>query len=239
MSTPHIESNKEDVAKTVLMPGDPLRAKYIADHFLTDVKIINKVRNMCAYTGYYNNKLVTVFPSGMGIPSMGIYAYELYNIYDVEEIIRIGTSGSNNKNLGLLDVILASSSYSLSNFPDLFDGDKINIIEADKELNKRIKEAALSNNINIEEGTIITSDVFDPYIDFSKYIKRYPTNIDFLAIEMEAFSLFYLAKKFNKKASCLLTIVDIIGQKNEESLSSEDREKSLNDMIKIALDSIK
>ena len=103
MATAHIESKKEDIAKTVLMPGDPLRAKYIADNFLTDVKIINKVRNMYAYTGKYKGKLVTIFPSGMGMASMGIYAYELFNIYDVSTIIRIGTSGSNNKELELDD----------------------------------------------------------------------------------------------------------------------------------------
>lgn len=237
MATAHIESKKEDIAKTVLMPGDPLRAKYIADNFLTDVKIINKVRNMYAYTGKYKGKLVTIFPSGMGMASMGIYAYELFNIYDVSTIIRIGTSGSNNKELELLDVVLATNAYSLSNYPELFDGDKINLVDASKETNDRIKSSALTNNINVKEGTIITSDIFDPYVDFSKYIKNYPTNMGFLAMEMEAFCLFYLAKKFNKKASCLLTIVDIIG-KDAKHVSSADREKSLNDMIKVALDSI-
>lgn len=237
MATAHIESKKEDIAKTVLMPGDPLRAKYIADNFLTDVKIINKVRNMYAYTGKYKGKLVTIFPSGMGMASMGIYAYELFNIYDVSTIIRIGTSGSNNKELELLDVVLATNAYSLSNYPELFDGDKINLVDASKETNDRIKSSALTNNINVKEGTIITSDIFDPYVDFSKYIKNYPTNMEFLAMEMEAFCLFYLAKKFNKKASCLLTIVDIIG-KDAKHVSSTDREKSLNDMIKVALDSI-
>lgn len=237
MATAHIESKKEDIAKTVLMPGDPLRAKYIADNFLTDVKLINKVRNMYAYTGKYKGKLVTIFPSGMGMASMGIYAYELFNIYDVSTIIRIGTSGSNNKELELLDVVLATNAYSLSNYPELFDGDKIKLVDASKETNDRIKSSALTNNINVKEGTIITSDIFDPYVDFSKYIKNYPTNMEFLAMEMEAFCLFYLAKKFNKKASCLLTIVDIIG-KDEKHVSSADREKSLNDMIKVALDSI-
>ena len=105
MSTAHIEAEKNDIAKKVLMPGDPLRAKYIADNFLIDVKIVNKVRNMYAYTGFYKGEKITVFPSGMGIPSMGIYAYELFKIYDVDEIIRIGTSGSFNKDI-LLYIIL-------------------------------------------------------------------------------------------------------------------------------------
>lgn len=238
MPTTHIEAEQSDIAKIVLMPGDPLRAKYIADKFLKDVKIVNKVRNMYAYTGYYGDKKVTIFPSGMGIPSIGIYAYELYHFYGVEEIIRIGTSGSNNQELNLLDIVVASSSYSLSNYPKLFDGDEIHLIDANKNLNQRIKAAARRNNIRIKEGMIITSDIFDPYIDFSKYIKNYPENMRFLAMEMEAFGLFYLAKKLNKKASCLLTIVDMIGKEKKESISSEDREKSLDQMIKVALESI-
>ncbi|MDO5003623.1 MAG: purine-nucleoside phosphorylase [bacterium] len=236
MPTAHIEAKKEDIAKKVLMPGDPLRCKYIADNFLTDVKIVNNVRNMTAYTGFYNGEKITVFPSGMGIPSVGIYSYELYNIYDVEEIIRIGTSGSNNKNLKLLDVVLADSAYTMSSFPKAFDGDNINYIESDKKLNQKIIETAKAKNINLNVGPIITSDIFDPYIDFTKYIKNYDSNIDYLALEMEAFGLFYIAKKFNKKAAALTTIVDIIG--THESISSSDRQNSLNDMIKLALDAI-
>lgn len=238
MPTTHIEALREDIAKTVLMPGDPLRAKYIADKFLKNVKIVNQVRNMIAYTGDYKGKKVTIFPSGMGIPSIGIYAYELFKMFEVEEIIRIGTSGSNHQSLNLLDVVVADSAYSLSNYPKLFDGDEIHLIEADKSLNQRIKNAATRNNINVEEGCIITSDIFDPYVDFSEYIKLYPKNKEFLAMEMEAFGLFYLAKKLNKKASCLLTIVDIIGKKDQKSISSSDREKSLDQMIMIALDSL-
>ncbi len=236
MPTAHIEAKKEDIAKKVLMPGDPLRCKYIADNFLADVKIVNNVRNMTAYTGFYNGEKITVFPSGMGIPSVGIYSYELYNIYDVEEIIRIGTSGSNNKNLKLLDVVLADSAYTMSSFPKAFDGDNINYIESDKKLNQKIIETAKAKNINLNVGSIITSDIFDPYIDFTKYIKNYDSNIDYLALEMEAFGLFYIAKKFNKKAAALTTIVDIIG--THESISSSDRQNSLNDMIKLALDAI-
>lgn len=236
MSTAHIEANMEDIAKKVLLPGDPLRCKYIADNFLTDVKIVNNVRNMTAYTGFYNGERITVFPSGMGIPSVGIYAYELYNIYQVEEIIRIGTSGSNNKDLDLLDVVLAESSYSISSFPKAFDGDDINYIESDKELNNKIINSAKNNNIELKVGSIITSDIFDPYIDFEKYIKNYSSDVNYLAMEMEAFGLFYIAKKFNKKASALMTVVDIIGK--DQSISSEDRQNSLNEMIKIALDAI-
>lgn len=236
MATAHINANKEDIAKTVLMPGDPLRAKYIADNFLVDVKIVNTVRNMYAYTGYYNNKLVTIFPSGMGIPSIGIYAYELYKFYNVEEIIRIGTCGANKRDAELLDVVLATSSYSLSNYPKLFGNDDINEVDANKELNNRILLSAKENNIKLTTGKIITSDVFDPYLDdFDNYINKYPKE-EFVAMEMEAFCLFYLAKKLQKKAACLLTIVDVIGK--ELSATSDEREKSLKNMIKVALDSI-
>ncbi len=236
MATVHIEANKDDIAKTVLMPGDPLRAKFIADNFLTNVKVVNTIRNMNAYTGYYNNKKVTIFPSGMGIPSIGIYAYELYKFYNVEEIIRIGTCGTTKQDLNILDVVLAISSYSLSNYPKLFDNDIINEISSDVELNNRIKISAKNNNINLISGEIITSDIFDPYLDnFDRYISNYPDK-EFVAMEMESFCLFYLAKKLNKKASCLLTIVDIIGK--NISVDSSDREKSLKNMIKVALDSI-
>lgn len=236
MPTAHIEAKIDDIAKKVLLPGDPLRCKYIAENFLTDVKIVNNVRNMTAYTGFYNGKKITVFPSGMGIPSVGIYSYELYNVYGVEEIIRIGTSGSNNKDLELLDVVLADSSYSISSFPKAFDGDNINYIESDKELNDKIINSAKNNSIDLKVGPIITSDIFDPYIDFDKYIKNYSSEVNYLAMEMEAFGLFYIAKKFNKKAAALMTVVDIIGK--EQSISSEDRQNSLNEMIKIALDAI-
>ena len=236
MPTAHIEAKEEDIAKKVLLPGDPLRCKYIAEHFLTNVEIVNNVRNMTAYTGFYKGERITVFPSGMGIPSVGIYAYELYNIYHVEEIIRIGTCGSFNQNLKLLDVVLAESADSISSFPKAFDGDDIHHIESNQELNHKIIDSAKNNHIDLKVGPIITSDVFDPYIDFEKYIKNYSSEVDYLALEMEAFGLFYIAKKFNKKASALMTIVDIIGQK--QAISSEDRQNSLNEMIQIALDAI-
>ena len=237
MPTVHIESKKEDIAKKVLMPGDPLRCKYIADNFLSNVKVVNTVRNMIAYTGEYNGKKITIFPSGMGIPSIGIYSYELYKFYDVEEIIRIGTCGTMNQKMNVLDVVLASEAYSLSTFPKAFDGDIINHIESNSSLNNTIELVAKKQNINLVKGPIITSDIFDPYIDFSKYIKNYSADIEYCALEMEAFGLFYIAKKLGKKASALMSVVDIIGKK-ELSVSSEDRQNSLNDMIKIALDAI-
>ena len=135
MSTIHIGSNENEIAKTVLMPGDPMRAKMIAEKYLKDAKLVNTVRGMTAWTGYYKDKLVTVFPSGMGMPSMGIYSYELFNFYGVEKIIRIGTCGANNPSVDLLDVILAESSYSLSTFPLQLGGETDKEYASSKELN--------------------------------------------------------------------------------------------------------
>ncbi len=233
--TAHIESSKDDIAKVVLMPGDPLRAKYIAEHFLTDYKLVNSVRNMFAYTGYYKGNKVTVFSSGMGIPSIGIYAYELFKFYDVEKIIRIGTSGTIHKDVKLLDVILATSAYSVSTFPLLFDGDTDKEYESSSELNNLIIEKGKELGVNIKSGKIITSDVFDPYVDGEKFMSNFP-NEDFLASEMEAFCLFYLAKKLNRQATSLLTVVD--SKYDKRSLTSEEREQSLNDMISLALESV-
>lgn len=232
--TPHIEAKKEDIAKTVIMPGDPLRAKYIAETFLTDVKQINSVRNMLGYTGKYKNKKITVFASGMGVPSIGIYALELYKFYDVENIIRIGTCGSFHKNIKLRDIILSEGAFSKSYFDMLLDNKDINYIESSKKLNDIIIEKANKSNIKIKYGKTITSDVFDLYVDDIKEFESNFDNDEYLAVEMEAFGLFYLANKFNKKSACLLTVVD--SKYDKGSISKEEREKDLNDMIKLALE---
>ena len=237
MATPHIESKKEEIAEVVLMPGDPLRAKYIAENFLTEAKLINKVRNMYGYTGYYKNKRITVFASGMGIPSIGIYAYELFKFYDVKKIIRIGTSGSSNKDIKLLDVVLSEGSYSKTYFPKLLDNNDINYINSSSELNNKIIEVAKDKKIDIKYGNTITSDVFDLYCDnIDEFRNNFPNNKNFLAVEMEAFALFYIANKLNRQASCLMTVVDSLY--DNRSLTSDEREKSLNEMIELALDSI-
>jgi len=235
--TAHNEAKKDDIAPIVLMPGDPLRAKYIAENFLSNYKIVNNVRNMTTYTGEYKGKKVTIMPSGMGIASMGIYAYELYKFYDVDYIIRIGTSGANRSDIKILDVILSQSSYTLNNFAKLFDGFSENEIYASNILNKKIEEVATKSSINIKKGRIITTDVFDVYVDdLDKYRSNYPKNLDSLASEMESFALFFMAKKFNKNATCLLTVVD--SPYDDRIVSSEMREKSLNNMIELALNSI-
>ena len=234
--TVHIESKKEDIAEVVLMPGDPLRAKYIAEKFLTDYKLVNKVRNMFGYTGYYKGKRVTVFASGMGIPSIGIYSYELYKFYDVKKIIRIGTSGSFNKNIKVLDVVLSSGAYCKSYFDQLFDGNDINFIKSSESLNENIKVVADNKNIPLKIGKTITSDVFDLYSSsMEKFKSNYPEE-DYLAVEMEAFGLFYMANRLGREAACLMTVVDSFY--DEKSLTSEEREKSLDQMITLALDAV-
>ena len=234
MATPHIESKLEDIAEVVLMPGDPLRAKYIAENFLTDYKLINTVRNMFGYTGYYKGKRVTVFSSGMGVPSIGIYSYELYKFYHVEKIIRIGTSGSFHKDVKLLDVVLSTGAYCKSYFDQLLDNQDINYIEASHNLNDKIKKVADDAHIPLKIGKTITSDVFDLYTDSEDVFRTNFPGDDYLAVEMEAFGLFYIAKKLGREASCLMTVVDSFYDKR--SLSSEERETSLNQMIELALD---
>ena len=236
MATPHIESKKGDIAKIVLMPGDPLRAKYIAENFLEDAKLINTVRNMFGYTGKYKGKRVTVFASGMGIPSIGIYSYELYKFYDVEKIIRIGSCGSFNENIKLLDVVLSTGAYCKSYFDELLDGVDIDFIQSSGDLNRSIMNKAKLRNVDLKVGKTITSDVFDLYCDDEDKFRGHFPDMNFLAVEMEAFGLFYIAKKLGKEASCLMTVVDSLYDKR--SLSSEERETSLNQMIEMALESI-
>ena len=138
MATAHIESNLDDIAPVVLMPGDPLRAKYIAEKFLDNAKLINSVRNMFGYTGTYKGKRVTVFASGMGIPSIGIYSYELYKFYNVEKIIRIGSCGTYDKDIKMLDIILSTGAYCKSHFDELLDGVDIDFIQSSDSLNRSI-----------------------------------------------------------------------------------------------------
>ena len=233
--TPHIEAKKGEIAKTVLMPGDPLRAKYIAENFLENAKLVNQVRNIFAYTGTYKGKEITVMASGMGMPSMGIYAYELYNVYDVENIIRIGSCGGYSDELQLFDTILAEASYSEGNFAYTFNSEECHLAEASKELNEIIEETAKENDIKCVKGNVLCSDCFDLYIPkLQELLDRLPKDLNIIAAELESFVLFYLAKLYNKKAACLLTVVDIPTKQNQ--ISSEERQNALNDMIKLSLE---
>ena len=231
----HNQALKEEIMKTVIMPGDPLRAKYIAENYLTNSKLVNQVRNMYAYTGEYKGKLITVMASGMGMPSMGIYSYELFQFYDVDYIIRIGSCGAYNKNLSLLDMILVENSYTIGNYALSSGEEEQHLISADKELNSLIEKTFEEKKMKYKKGNIACTEVFDPYIEkMEKVLAQFPKEEEIIASEMESFALFYQAKKLHKKASCLLTVVDTIFEK--QSLSSEEREKSLKDMIEIALD---
>lgn len=235
--TAHNEADKEDIANVVIMPGDPLRAKYIAENFLDDYKLVNSVRNMFAYTGYFKGKRITVMASGMGMPSMGIYCYELYKFYNVEAIIRIGSCGVYVDDIDLLDTILVDGSYTFGNFALNFNDEKVDFVEADPEVNEIIEKAAKENSITIRKENVACVECFDPYIeDVDKVISKFPKEKNIVGAEMESFALFYTAKMLNKKAACLLTVVDSI--KKKASLSAEDREKSLNNMIEIALDTV-
>lgn len=234
----HCNAKKEDIAKTVLMPGDPLRAKYIAENFLENVRLVNTVRNMLAYTGTYQGKEVTVFSSGMGMPSMGIYCYELYQFYGVENIIRIGSCGSYSKDLKLFDTILVNQSYTEGNFAYEWKQEDCHLMPADASLNQLIEETAKEISIAYIKGNTLCNDCFDGYLkDILKFISRFPQELNIIACEMEAFALFYMAHELGKKAACLLTVVDSYYTKEEST--SEQREKSLNDMIVLALETAK
>jgi len=211
------------------MPGDPLRAKFIAQTYLKDYKLVNSVRNMLAYTGFYKGKKITVFSSGMGMASMGIYCYELYKFFDVKYIIRIGSCGSTDKDVKLLDTILSTSSYTETNFSYTYSSVNVNEVNSSEYLNNII----INKNKNIKKGKTVCSMVFDAYIDNQyEYNKRLPQNV--LAVEMEAFALFYIAKLLNKEATCLLTVSDSLHDKKQ--ISSSDRQLKLKEMIEISLE---
>ncbi|MEI3401543.1 MAG: purine-nucleoside phosphorylase [Clostridia bacterium] len=236
MSTPHNEANLGDIAKTVIMPGDPLRAKYIAENFLDDYKLVNSVRGIYTYTGKYKGKEITVMASGMGMPSMGIYSYELYKFYEVENIIRIGSCGSYKPTLKLFDIILAEKTFSESNFALTLNNDDCHIVSSDSELNSKIIDTAQNNNINIFSGNTVCTDCFDLYMTgVNQFLARVPDGFNPVSAEMEAFALFYVAKLLNKKAACLMSVVD--SKYIKEIATPEERQTGLNNMIKLALDS--
>lgn len=236
MSTPHNEANIGDIAKTVVMPGDPLRAKYIAENFLDNYKLVNQVRGMYAYTGTYKGKEITVMAHGMGMPSVGIYTYELFKIYGVENIIRIGSCGGYKPELKLFDIILTENVFSESNYALTLNNDNCHIVSSNSDLNSIIEDTAKDSNINIVLGNTVCTDCFDVYMtDVNKFLERVPDNFNPVAAEMEAFALFYNAKLLNKKASCLMSVVDSKFIKN--IATPEERQTGLNTMIKLALDS--
>ena len=236
MSTPHNEANKGDIAKTVVMPGDPLRAKYIAENFMENYKLVNQVRGMYAYTGTYKGKELTVMAHGMGMPSVGIYTYELFKFYDVENIIRIGSCGGYKPELKLFDIILSENVFSESNYALTLNNDDCHIVSSNAEINSIIEKTAKESGLNIVSGNTVCTDCFDVYMtDVNKFLDRIPDNFNPVAAEMEAFALFYNAKLLNKKASCLMSVVD--SKFIKDIATPEERQTGLNNMIKLALDS--
>lgn len=230
----HINADKGSIASVVLMPGDPLRAKYIAERFLEDVKEVCNRRNILGYTGKYKGKLVSVVASGMGMPSIGIYSWELFHYYDVKAIIRIGTCGAVSEDVNVPELILASSAHSESNFAYTFDNFDGNVTYPSEELNKQIENSAKALGYKLHIGAITTMDVFGPYIDYDRVLSRIPQKLNVIAEEMEGFALFHVANHFKKEAACILTTVD--SKFSNIVLSGEDREKSLNEMITLALE---
>lgn len=235
MPTPHNEAKLGEIAKTVIMPGDPLRAKYIAENFLENYKLVNQVRGIYAYTGTYKGREVSVMASGMGMPSMGIYCYELFKFYNVENIIRIGSCGSYDPNLKLFDIILADNVYSEGNFALTLNNDDCHIVESDTTLNDLIEKTAKNLNIRYVKGNTVCTDCFDLYMtDVNKFLERVPEGFNPKGAEMEAFALLYTAKMLNKKAACLMSVVD--SKYIKEVATAEERQTGLNNMIKLALE---
>ncbi len=233
MPTPHIEvENKQEIAKTVLMPGDPLRAKFIADTFLSDVRQFNSVRNILGYTGTYKGRKISVMASGMGMPSIGIYSYELFKFYDVENIIRIGSCGGYTADVKLYDVILTKDAWSESSYAKVQNGFEGDVIEATEQLNNSLIKNADELGIPMHIETIHSSDVF--YRDNFEAYKDIFEKHGCVAVEMESFALFHNAKVLGKNAACLLTVSDNLV--THEATTSEERQNAFTNMMKIALE---
>jgi len=228
--TPHIEARFGDVAKTVLMPGDPLRAQYIAETYLEDVVCFNQVRGMLGFTGNYKGQRISVMGSGMGMPSIGIYSYELYSFYGVENIIRIGTCGGMGDDISIKDVLLASKSYSYSTFAKMLNNDDSNFTLPSAELNEVIIATALEIGRELKVVPIASGDTFYVINDIMRQETYKP---EVKAGEMESFALFANATALGKRAACLLTVSDKKG--SEQNMTSEERQKALRDMFEIAL----
>lgn len=231
MSTPHNKANVGDIAKTVLMPGDPLRAKYIAEEFLDNVVCFNTVRNMFGYTGTYKGKPLSVMGHGMGMPSMGIYSYELYDQYGVENIIRIGSAGGLSDEVDLMDIVIAMGASTNSNYASQYKLPGILAPIADFGLLRTAVEVAEKKQCKVQVGNILSSDTF--YTDDSKDNDLWK-RMHVLAVEMESAALYYNAARLGKKALCILTISDHLYSGKE--LSAEERQTGFRQMMEIALE---
>ena len=231
VSTPHINPKPgSHIAKVVLMPGDPLRAKYIAEHYLDNPILFNDVRNMLGYTGTYEGHEVSVMGSGMGVPSLSIYAYELYNIFGVEAIFRVGSAGGLSESVHLRDVLIAMTASTNSSVPGEYDFPGTLAPTADYDLLAKAVAAAKEIGVSTSVGSVYTSDLFyHPDPDFNKKIR----DMGMLAIEMETAGLYALAMASGKKALSILTVSDHLF--TGESLSAIERQDSFHEMMEVAL----
>ncbi len=228
--TPHIKAAPEDFAKTVLMPGDPLRSRFIAENFLENAVLVNDVRGIQGYTGYYNGERISVMASGMGMPSMGIYAYELYNFFGVENIIRIGSMGGIADDVRVRDIIFSMSTSTTSNFAAQYGLEGILAPTADYSLLKTAVEVAERLGARYKVGNTLSSDLF--YNDDEGAAKNW-AKLGVLGVEMEAAALYMTAARAKKRALAICTVSDHLF--TDEYLSSDERQTSLTEMIEIAL----
>lgn len=231
MSTPHNEAKVGEIAKTVLMPGDPLRAKFIAETYLEDVVCFNTVRNMLGFTGTYKGKKVSVMGGGMGMPSIGIYSYELFHFYDVDNIIRIGSAGGIAEDVKVRDIVIGMGASTNSNYAAQYKLPGTFAPIADFGLLRKAVEAADRMNIKTVVGNVLSSDTF---YDDNKEANELWRKMNVLAVEMEAAALYMNAVRAGKKALCILTVSDHVF--TGESLSAEDRQLTFRDMMEIALE---
>ena len=227
----HIAAKKGEIAKIVLQPGDPLRAKYIADNFMEEVKLVSQTRNIFYYTGLYKGKEISVGASGMGIPSIGIYSFELYTEYEVDTIIRIGTCGAYTTDLKLFDLLNVENSASESTYAKFAWGIEEELLKSQGNVFETINQTAEKLSLNIQPTNIHTSDIF---YRKDEDLPAIATKYNCSAVEMEAFALFANAQYLGKNAATILTVSDIIPTR--EHISSDQREKALKPMIELALE---
>ncbi len=229
--TPHISAKKGDFAKTVLMPGDPLRAKFIAETYLENPRLVTSVRNMFGYTGTYKGKEISVMGGGMGMPSMGIYSYELFNFYDVDQIIRIGSAGALQDDLDVMDIVIGMGACTDSNYASQYHLPGTYAPTASYDLMSRAIEAAKQQGTKVVVGNVVSSDIF---YNADTTVNQRWRDMGVLCVEMEAAALYMNAAKAKKKALCILTISDHIFKGVE--LSSEARQIGFGKMMEIALE---
>lgn len=230
----HIGAKKGEIAETILLPGDPLRAKYIAENFLEDAKLYNEVRGMLGYTGTYKGKRISVQGTGMGVPSISIYVNELINEYDVKKLVRVGTCGALQKDVKVRDIILAQGGSTDSQQNKLIFGDIFYSPLADFNLLKKAYDTATAKGLPVRVGNVFTSDTF--YRENAEEVNTLLAAYNVLAVEMETTALYTLAAKYERQALSILTVSDhvITG----EETSAEERQTTFNEMVEIALDTV-